>query len=94
MPVHATPFDAPTTPDIVFILRKRIDLPMEFDVFLEQDETGTWIAEVPSLPGVYTQGDTREEALRNVKDAIKLFIDTEGPPPSRAVSTERVRVEA
>lgn len=67
---------------------------MEFDVFLERDETGAWIAEVPSLPGVYSQGDTKDEALANVKDAIQLYLDTEGKPPSRAVSIERVHVEA
>ena len=67
---------------------------MEFDVFLEQDETGTWIAEIPSLPGVYGQGNTKEEAIENVKDAVKLYLDTEGTPPSRAVSTERISVEA
>lgn len=67
---------------------------MEFDVFLERDETGTWVAEVPSLPGVYSQGDTKEEAVENVKDAIKLYLATEGMPPSRAISIERIHVEA
>ena len=38
-------------------------------------EDGGWICEVPSLPGCATQGETREEALRNVQDAIKAWID-------------------
>ena len=67
---------------------------MEFDVFLEQDETGAWIAEVPSLPGVYSQGLTEQEALANVKDAIQLYLEAEGTPPSRAISIVRVNVEA
>ncbi|TVQ78958.1 MAG: type II toxin-antitoxin system HicB family antitoxin [Phycisphaeraceae bacterium] len=39
-------------------------------VFVHQDEDGVWIAEVPSLPGCHSAGDTREEALDNVRDAI------------------------
>jgi predicted RNase H-like HicB family nuclease len=68
---------------------------MEFDVVLEQGETGVWIADVPSLPGCHTQGETREEALENVKDAIKLYLEVEGEvPPQHPVSIERVNVEA
>ena len=33
-------------------------------------EDGGWVAEVPSLPGCVSQGDTKEEALANVRDAI------------------------
>lgn len=38
-------------------------------------EDGGWIAEVPSLPGCLSQGDTREEAITNVRDAIETWID-------------------
>jgi predicted RNase H-like HicB family nuclease len=37
-------------------------------------EDGGWVAEVPSLPGCVSQGDTREETLRNVRDAIEEWI--------------------
>ena len=37
-------------------------------------EDGGWVAEVPSLPGCVSQGETREEALRNVRDAIDGWI--------------------
>jgi predicted RNase H-like HicB family nuclease len=67
---------------------------VEFDVFLEQDEDGLCVAEVPSLPGVYTQGATRQQALDRVKDAIRLCLETEGVPPTRSLGVERVRVEA
>lgn len=70
------------------------ETPVEFDVFLEQDEDGFWIAEVPSLPGVYSQGKTQDEAVANVKEAIQAYLDTEGTPPSRSVGVQRVRVEA
>ena len=39
-------------------------------------EDGGFVAEVPSLPGCVSQGETREEALRNVREAIALWIDS------------------
>jgi predicted RNase H-like HicB family nuclease len=38
-------------------------------------EDGGWVVEVPSLPGCVSDGDTKEEALRNVQDAIDAWID-------------------
>jgi predicted RNase H-like HicB family nuclease len=40
-----------------------------------QDEEGNWIAEVPSLPGCISQGDTREEAIANIREAIALYLE-------------------
>jgi len=37
-------------------------------------EDGYWIAECPSLPGCISQGKTKEEALTNIKEAIKGYI--------------------
>jgi len=44
-------------------------------VLLYQDEEGVWIAEVPSLPGCGSDGETRDEALTNVREAIELWIE-------------------
>lgn len=41
------------------------------------NEDQVFIAEVPELPGCMAHGDTQEEALRNVNDAMGLWIDTE-----------------
>ena len=38
-------------------------------------EDGGWIAEVPSLPGCISQGESREEVIRNIRDAIEVWID-------------------
>lgn len=38
-------------------------------------EDGGWIAEVPSLPGCLSQGESKEEAIANVRDAIDTWID-------------------
>jgi len=48
----------------------------EFDVVILEDETGGYIALVPSLPGCHTQGDTLEELMKNVKEAIQLYLET------------------
>ncbi len=40
-----------------------------------RDESGGWIIEVPSLPGCISQGETREEAIENIRDAIKLYLE-------------------
>ncbi len=43
---------------------------MKFNVTLDRDEDGVWIAECPSIPGCVSQGQTKEEALTNIQDAI------------------------
>jgi predicted RNase H-like HicB family nuclease len=43
---------------------------MKFNVTLDRDEDGVWIVECPSIPGCVSQGQTGEEALENIKDAI------------------------
>jgi predicted RNase H-like HicB family nuclease len=44
-------------------------------VILLPDETGGYVVEVPSLPGCYSQGETIDEALENIKAAIALHIE-------------------
>ena len=64
---------------------------------LEQDEEGIFVAECPSLPGCISQGKTRKEALQNIKDAIKGYLESlkkhnEPIPPS--IEEEMVEVNA
>jgi predicted RNase H-like HicB family nuclease len=70
---------------------------MKYRVLIEQDEDGVFVAEVPSLPGCITQGQTREEALENVKEAIAAYLESlqkhdEPIPP--AITEELVEVSA
>jgi predicted RNase H-like HicB family nuclease len=51
---------------------------MIFDVTLHRDEDGIWVVECPSIPGCVSQGNTKEEALENVKDAVKLCLQVRG----------------
>ncbi len=44
-------------------------------VIVYTDENGEWCATCPSLPGCHSQGDTQEEALDNIKEAIQAYIE-------------------
>lgn len=46
----------------------------KFSVVIEKDSEG-YFAFCPELQGCYTQGDTYEEVLKNIKDAIRLHIE-------------------
>lgn len=48
---------------------------IKVDVRLYQDEGGIWIAEVPAIPGCGSEGQTREKAISNVKDAARLCLE-------------------
>lgn len=47
---------------------------MKFTVVLEDAEEGGFTVTVPSLPGCVSEGDSYDEALANIKDAIKLYL--------------------
>jgi len=57
-------------------------------ILLYTDEDGYWIAECPSLPGCLSQGESKEEAIANITDAIRAYIEAltlagEPVPPYR-----------
>jgi len=68
---------------------------MKYRVLIEQDEDGVFVATVPALPGCISQGNTREETLNHIREAIEGYIESleahdEPIPPS--VSEEIVEV--
>ena len=44
-------------------------------VTIGRDEDGVWVAECPAIPGCVSQGDTKNEALANIREAIELCIE-------------------
>ena len=50
---------------------------MEIKVVLEKQEEGGYTVYVPSLKGCISQGDTRDEALKNIKEAIELYLEAD-----------------
>jgi predicted RNase H-like HicB family nuclease len=49
---------------------------MKFRVRIEQDEDGKFVASCPTLPGCWSQGDTRDEAMANIADAMKGYLES------------------
>lgn len=48
---------------------------MKFKVILEPQPEGGYVAYVPALPGCFSQGETKEETLKNIKEAIELYLE-------------------
>jgi predicted RNase H-like HicB family nuclease len=48
---------------------------MKLKVILEQSEEDGYTAIVPSLPGCISEGDTKEETLKNIREAIELYLE-------------------
>jgi len=68
---------------------------MKFHATLNRDEDGVWIVECPAIPGCVSRGATRDAALANIQDAIKLCLEVraeQGMPLT--VETRQVEVIA
>jgi len=71
---------------------------MEYTILVYQAEEGGFWAEVPALPGCYSQGETVEETMKNIKEAIEAHImalkEEEGRIPAEGeFFIGRVKVE-
>jgi antitoxin HicB len=67
---------------------------MRYTVILQKEEDGGYVATVPVLPGCVSQGDTREEALKNIEEAIEAYLeDVRAAGESIPVEDERAFVE-
>jgi predicted RNase H-like HicB family nuclease len=70
---------------------------MKFRGLIEQDEDGAFVAIAPSLPGCASQGNTRQEALENTREAIAAYIESleaHGDPIPPSIGEEVVDVPA
>ncbi len=48
---------------------------MKIKLYLEPSDEGGYTVIVPSLPGCISEGETKEEAIKNIKEAIKLYLE-------------------
>jgi predicted RNase H-like HicB family nuclease len=55
-------------------------LQRQFDVVIERDDEGYYIASVPQLPGCHTQAKSLDEVTQRIREAIELCLDVEGEP--------------
>jgi len=69
---------------------------VKYRVLIEQDEDGVYIVEVPTLPGCISQGETREEAVENIREAIAAYLESleaHGDPIPPPITEELVEVQ-
>ncbi len=67
----------------------------EFTVVVERDEDGRFLAICPGLQGCYTEGETEEEALDQILDAIRLHVEDRlesGEPIYPEVGSRKIRL--
>ena len=67
----------------------------EFAAVIEQDEDGVYISSCPALQGCHSFGETYEEALQNLKDAIQVYLEAKlslGETLPTDVGIDRVEV--
>jgi predicted RNase H-like HicB family nuclease len=70
---------------------------MRYTVVLEQESDGGYVASVPALPGCVSQGDNRDEAWRNIREAIDPCVEDcreAGDPIPTEAGKECVEVDA
>ena len=48
---------------------------MQFTITVDRDEDGAWVTECPAIPGCVSQGATKEEAISNIQEAIRLCLE-------------------
>jgi predicted RNase H-like HicB family nuclease len=53
---------------------------VKLTIVLEPSDEGGFTVYVPSLPGCISEGDSREDALRNIREAIELFLEQISTP--------------
>jgi predicted RNase H-like HicB family nuclease len=70
---------------------------MRYTVLLEKESDGGYVVSVPALPGCISQGGSRQEALSNIREAIKVYLEDceeAGDPIPTEENAEFVEVEA
>ena len=66
----------------------------EFNVVIEKDEDGFFVASVPALRGCHTQAKSLDVLMKRIKEAIELCIVVEDPVSNEFVGVQRVAVMA
>lgn len=75
-----------------------LEVPMtrQFDVVVERDAEGYFVASVPSLPGCHTQAKSLDELMLRIREAIELCLEVQGQSTEDLdfIGIQRVTVEA
>jgi predicted RNase H-like HicB family nuclease len=68
----------------------------QFDVVIEKDSAGYFVASVPALPGCHTQAKSLDGLMERVREAIELSLEVRGEPPDPLdfVGVQRISITA
>jgi len=68
----------------------------DFDVIVERDADGYYVASVPALHGCHTQARSLDELMERIRESIALCLEVQGEPPESLdfIGVQRVRVSA
>lgn len=69
---------------------------MGYTIVLERERDGGYVATVPALPGCVSQGDTRDEVIRNIREAIEAYIEDcveAGDPVPKEMGKEYIELD-
>ena len=68
----------------------------QFDVVIERDEEGYYVASVPLIPGCHTQGRSLDEVVLRIREAIELCLEVQGEPQQNLefIGIQRITVAA
>jgi predicted RNase H-like HicB family nuclease len=68
----------------------------EFDVMIERDAEGFYVASVPQIPGCYTQARSLDEINERIREAIEMCLEAEGAPDQdlEFIGIQRVTIAA
>jgi len=71
-------------------------LSRQFDVIIERDSEGYYIASVPRIPGCHTQGRSLDEVTERIREAIELCLEVQGAPQEdlEFIGIQRVTIAA
>jgi predicted RNase H-like HicB family nuclease len=66
----------------------------EYDVVIERDSEGYFVATVPAIAGCHTQARSLDVLMQRIEEAVALCLEVEGPPPEALefVGVQRIRV--
>jgi len=71
-------------------------VPRQFDVVIERDTEGYYVASVPQIPGCHTQAQSLDDVTQRIREAIELCLEVEGAPEHdlEFVGIQRVTIAA
>jgi predicted RNase H-like HicB family nuclease len=66
----------------------------EFNVVIERDEDGYFVASVPSLRGCHTQAKSLDVLMKRIQEAIELCLEVEKPVANEFIGVQRITVKS